>query len=82
MCIIFPKDSLKMEAIILFILCCSLAFSGRHLVSAQTSLSDADRKELLDAHNQYRRIVSPTASNMIKLVREKYCKYIIIIILF
>ena len=67
---------MKMEAIFLFILCCSSAFSGRLLVSAQTSLSDADRKELLDAHNQFRRMVSPTASNMIKLVREKYCEYI------
>ena len=62
--------------VLLIVCCCSLQW----LVSAQTSLNDADRNELLDAHNQFRRMVSPTASNMIKLVREKH-KYVIYFIM-
>ena len=58
--------------VLLTVCCCSLQW----LVSAQTSLSDADRKVLLDVHNQFRRMVSPTASNMVKLVRDLH-KYVI-----
>ena len=57
----------EMEIALLLILC---SFSGSLLVLAQTSLTDNDRRELLDAHNHFRRIVSPSASNMIKMVKS------------
>ena len=34
----------------------------------QTSLSSQDQQELLNAHNHYRSIVSPSASNMERMV--------------
>ena len=36
--------------------------------SCQTSLSSQDQQELLDAHNHYRGIVTPTASDMQTMV--------------
>ena len=37
-------------------------------VSAQTSLSSQDQQELLNAHNHFRGIVNPSASNMERMV--------------
>lgn len=37
-------------------------------VSAQTSLSNQDQQEVLNAHNHFRGIVNPTASNMERMV--------------
>lgn len=39
-----------------------------YTVSAQTSLSNQDQQELLNAHNHFRGIVNPTASNMERMV--------------
>ena len=63
----FCVPIVAMEIALLLILC---SFSGNLLVLAQTSLTDNDRRELLNAHNRFRRIVSPSASNMIKLVKS------------
>ena len=46
-------------------LCLALLYGQ---VSCQTGLTSQDRQELLDAHNHYRGIVSPTASNMERMV--------------
>ena len=39
---------------------------------ASGSVSSAEKSGLLDAHNNARRIVSPSASNMLKMVSEHY----------
>ena len=46
-----------------------------HLASCQTGLSDRDKQELLNAHNHFRGIVDPTASNMEEMVMEQCMKY-------
>ena len=47
------------------VILCSLLLNQ---VSAQTGLSAQDQQELLDAHNHFRGIVNPTASNMETMV--------------
>ena len=37
-------------------------------VCGQTSLSEAEQQELLDAHNRFRGMVDPPASNMRRMV--------------
>jgi len=44
---------------------CLLAISS---VCGQNSLSEADRQELLDAHNRFRSMVDPPATNMRRMV--------------
>lgn len=39
-----------------------------HDVSCRTGLSSQDKQELLNAHNHFRGIVNPPASNMEKMV--------------
>ena len=46
------------------VLWCSFVYEG----SCQTSLSSQDQQELLNVHNHYRGLVSPTASNMETMV--------------
>ena len=46
-------------------------------VSAQNSLSSADNQELLDAHNMFRGMVNPPATNMLRMVRYKYISIMI-----
>ena len=45
---------------------CSLLLNQ---ASGQTSLSSQDQQELLNAHNHFRGIVDPTASNMERMVK-------------
>ena len=35
----------------------------------ETKLTESDRQEILDAHNNFRGMVDPTASNMQRMVR-------------
>ena len=46
-------------------------------VSAQNSLSSADKQELLEAHNMFRGMVNPSATNMLRMVRHKYISILI-----
>ena len=46
----------------------ALCYCFIHESSCQTSLSNQDQQELLDAHNHYRGIVTPTASDMQTMV--------------
>ena len=46
----------------------ALCYCFVHESSCQTSLSSHDQQELLDAHNHYRGIVTPTASDMQTMV--------------
>lgn len=39
-------------------------------------LTNAEEREILRAHNYFRGIVDPVATNMLKLVKEFTCKYI------
>ncbi len=48
----------------------ALLLSSLLVVSMAEFLSSAQKKELLNAHNRFRRSVKPTATNMIKLVRK------------
>ena len=41
--------------------------------SCQTGLSGRDERELLDAHNHFRSIVIPAASNMERMVAASDC---------
>ena len=55
-------------------LCCFLLL-GR--VNGQTGLSESDKQTVLTAHNQFRGMVSPTASNMERMVNYSvYSHYI------
>ena len=47
------------------LVCLSLLCS---YASGQTSLSAADKQEVLNAHNHFRSIVNPIATNMEKMV--------------
>ena len=49
------------------VICCSLLL---YRAAGQTSLSSEDQQELLNAHNHFRGIVSPPASNMERMVRR------------
>ena len=40
-----------------------------HVAIAQSSLSEADKQAILNAHNYFRSRVNPTATNMEKMVR-------------
>ena len=46
-------------------------------VSAQNSLSAEDKQELLDAHNMFRGMVSPPATNMLRMVSHKWISFLI-----
>lgn len=49
-------------------------------VRGQQGLSEEEIEEILNAHNYYRSIVDPIASNMLKLVRHSsiyYVRYIL-----
>ena len=62
----FPKMSVCLHYLaIVVILCCGFVDES----SCQTSLSSQDQQELLNAHNHYRGLVNPTASNMQRMVR-------------
>ena len=58
------QDELKLAVLI-------AVFALNHPVSGQTGLSAADKQELLDAHNLFRGMVDPPASNMQRLVSEE-----------
>ena len=51
------------------VICCSLLL---YRAAGQTSLSSEDQQELLNAHNHFRGIVSPHASNMERMVSLYY----------
>ena len=53
-----------------------LCFCFVYQASCQTSLSSQDQQELLNAHNHYRSIVAPTASNMEGMVSTSSGSYI------
>ena len=62
----FPKMSVCLHYLaIVVILCCGFVDESW----CQTSLSSQDQQELLNAHNHYRGLVNPTASNMQRMVR-------------
>lgn len=46
-------------------------------VSAQNSLSAEDKQELLDAHNMFRGMVNPPATNMLRMVCHKWISFLI-----
>ena len=54
---------LVQEALSVVVLVCVV-----NCVNGQTSLSDEDKQTLLDTHNQLRRAVNPTASNILTMV--------------
>ena len=56
-----------MESLVLAVVILCVSF-GCACVSAQTSLSEADKQELLDAHNLFRSKVDPPATNMVRMV--------------
>ena len=56
--------------LLVVIVCFSLM---SHCVIGQTSLSEADKQEILNAHNHFRSIVNPTASNMEEMVQTRKC---------
>lgn len=58
------QDMLKLAVLI-------TVFALNHPASSQTSLSAADKQELLDAHNLFRGMVDPPASNMQRLVSKE-----------
>jgi len=55
-----------MELVISPLLLCLVALPS---VCGQNSLSEADKQEVLEAHNRFRRMVDPPATNMRKMVR-------------
>ena len=50
-----------------------IASTFSQLVSAQNGLSEADIQELVDAHNMFRSMVDPPASNMLRIVSWDMC---------
>ena len=54
-----------MELVISHLLLCLGTISS---VCGQNSLSEADSQELLDAHNRFRSMVDPPATNMRRMV--------------
>ena len=52
-----------------------VCFCFVYQASCQTSLSSQDQQELLNAHNHYRSIVAPTASNMEGMVSTSSDSY-------
>ncbi len=50
------------------ILSCGVLLSVLVFAAAQNALTEADEEELLDAHNSFRGMVNPSASNMLRMV--------------
>ncbi len=50
------------------LLSCGVLLSMLFLAAAQNGLTEADKQELLDAHNNLRSMVSPPARNMLRMV--------------
>lgn len=57
-------------------LCVFVILAISHIGVYGQGLSNAEEAEILRAHNYFRGIVDPVATNMLKLVREFTCIYI------
>ena len=56
--------------------CVFVILAISHIGVYGQGLSNAEEAEILRAHNYFRGIVDPVATNMLKLVREFTCIYI------
>lgn len=60
--------SSQLQFVVFNVLCSSLYTCEVSVVSAQSGLSELDMQELLDAHNLFRSIVDPPATDMQRMV--------------
>ena len=56
---------MELLSVVVLPLFCLVAISS---VCGQNSLSEADQQEILEAHNRFRSMVDPPASNMRRMV--------------
>ncbi len=61
------RDCARMQRI----LSCGVLLSVLIFAAAQNALTEDDNEELLDAHNSFRGMVNPSASNMLRMVSYK-----------